>query len=303
MNPRQPCKFHGTSSLKVIWEITNQCNFGCSYCIFSSTNRKLSNELSTEQSLNLILQIAEAGTHHIKFTGGEPFMRPDLFSILKGADDVGLPFDVSTNASVIWEENARSLSLLQNLAFIHVSLDGASEDEHELVRGEGTFKKTLRGLGHLCQAGIPVRLGTVIHAGNEHSLPALIDLCNQYHIRNVAFSLMEPVGRMRLSPQHLAVRSAESIQTELFRLSTENPNLKIENNFLRTSGECSICQAGKNIAYIDAEGLLHGCTWLKEKGLLQGHDLRENAFSDALRKIKIEIQDSYPINRYSGCPV
>ena len=133
MNNFSFCKFHFPNNIrKIIWEITNQCNYSCEYCIFSSTGKKPRGELSFEQCIQTIEQLKQEGFNYIKFTGGEPFMRDDFLDILSYAQSQGFSFDISSNASFINDEISQKLSFL-NINFIHISLDGYDSFSQEIV--------------------------------------------------------------------------------------------------------------------------------------------------------------------------
>src|SRR5579875_3777027 len=107
------CKFKiPLNGGRVIWEVTNECNYGCKYCIFASTGRKPEGELTTEEIFSALQQLRFQGFSHIKFTGGEPFLRDDMINILQEADKLGFQFDISTNASKLNEKIVEQLSNL-----------------------------------------------------------------------------------------------------------------------------------------------------------------------------------------------
>lgn len=128
---------------RVLWEITNTCNYHCSYCIFSSEAKEYEDELTTDEVKRTIKDLKENNFTYIKFTGGEPFTRKDMTEILKYASELGFDMDISTNASLITDEIAKEL---KNIKFpmVHVSLDGHDKETHEYVRGENTFERTLK---------------------------------------------------------------------------------------------------------------------------------------------------------------
>ena len=73
------CKFTlPNDEAKAIWEITHQCNYGCSYCIFSCNNKKIANELTKEECFHVIDELVKNNFKHLKITGGEPFIRKDM---------------------------------------------------------------------------------------------------------------------------------------------------------------------------------------------------------------------------------
>jgi len=180
---------------RIIWEVTNRCNYYCPYCIFSSSNELKSQELTSEQALNLIREIKQHGFTHLKITGGEPFLRKDIMDILEYSKRLGLKTDISTNASLITHDIAERLSDL-HLDMIHVSLDGHTIDIHEMVRGKNTFAPTIRGIKNLtAQSNIHVRIGFLIFKGNEDYLKKIAEFCQKIGADEVIFSLMEAVGR------------------------------------------------------------------------------------------------------------
>ncbi len=98
------CKFTlPNNEGKAIWEITHQCNYNCSYCIFSCNNKKIDGELTTEECYHIIDELVLHNFKHLKITGGEPFIRKDILEILKYASE-RLITDISTNASLITPE-------------------------------------------------------------------------------------------------------------------------------------------------------------------------------------------------------
>ncbi len=63
-----------------VWEITLKCNLACSHC-GSRAGQARTKELSTEESLDLVKQLAEVGIKEVTLIGGEAFMRPDWLEI------------------------------------------------------------------------------------------------------------------------------------------------------------------------------------------------------------------------------
>ena len=147
---------------RVLWEITNTCNYNCSYCIFSSETKKYENELTTNEVKQVIKDLKENNFTYIKFTGGEPFTRKDMIEILEYASNLEFDMDISTNASLITKEIAIALKKIK-FPMVHVSLDGYSRELHEYVRGKNTFEPTLRGIKYLTENNIYTRIGTVIY--------------------------------------------------------------------------------------------------------------------------------------------
>ena len=116
---------------RVLWEITNTCNYHCSYCIFSSESKKYENELSTEEIKKAIKELKENNFTYIKFTGGEPFTRDDMIEILKYARNLGFDMDISTNGSLITEKIAKELNVDPSYITKIIKKDARYEQEKE----------------------------------------------------------------------------------------------------------------------------------------------------------------------------
>jgi sulfatase maturation enzyme AslB (radical SAM superfamily) len=104
--------------------------------------------------------LAEAESLGVKeyyFTGGEPFMNPEIHPILEGALGQG-PVSVLTNGLLIRRDSAarlRSLSDATEYSLdLRVSIDGFDAATNDPIRGAGTFARILQGIRHLVEAGV-----------------------------------------------------------------------------------------------------------------------------------------------------
>lgn len=282
------CKFTLTSDGggKAIWEITHKCNYGCSYCIFSChKNSKITGELTTEECFHIIDELCKHDFRHLKITGGEPFIRKDIIDILRYASR-RLVTDISTNASLLTEEKVRLLNELK-LKMIHVSLDG-NMFEHESVRGEDTYLKTIRGLELLKKSTNKVRIGAVIHANNENNLEGLIRDSSSVAADEVIFSIMEPVERQDKSLYKK--RDNNDLISELDELRDKYKGRIIVNyNFGKQPGTVHRCPAGDKFLYINNFGEVSPCPWVHEvdKSCISSISLRDNSLDAVLKDKKL----------------
>ncbi len=129
----------------VVWNFTYTCNLRCKHCYSESGNvSKL--ELSTEEAMKVVDQIADFGVTSLAFSGGEPLMRKDFFEVARHAVDAGLYVSLATNGTLLNEDNVRKLKEV-GLHYVEVSLDGADAKTHDFFRGKtGAFNQTLQGL-------------------------------------------------------------------------------------------------------------------------------------------------------------
>ena len=273
---------------RVIWEVTNRCNYRCPYCIFNSTDKIKDKELSTEQALNLIDEIKQEGFTHLKITGGEPFLRKDILKILEHSRNLNLKTDISTNASMITEEIAQKLSNL-NLEMVHVSLDGHTKAIQEMARGKNTFESTVNGIKNLTkQQNIYVRVGCLIFKGNENYLSEIAEFCQKLGVDEIIFSFMEAVGRGN-SAKHLVTDKPNSYFISKIK-DIKLDNIKIRYNFsmdIKDVENC-ICPGGKRFLYVDSVGTVSPCTWITERApeYIYTKTLHEDSLRNILKDCK-----------------
>lgn len=268
MNDLSFCKFHFVQNIrKVIWEITNKCNYSCEYCIFSSTGQTPRGELSFDNVILTLEQLKNSGFNYIKFTGGEPFTRKDMFAILTETQRLGFQFDISTNASLIDEKISQQLSTLAP-HFIHVSLDGYDLTSHESVRGKKSYHKTFNGLHELIKYNKNIRLGCVIHSHNEHHLQEIVQLANTLKVKEIIFSIMIPLGRMDKDSNHVATQSPEKLISIIESLSSNDTKVShnIHSNIqpITFKHNMKACPGGSDFLFIDSIGTISPCTWVSE---------------------------------------
>lgn len=129
----------------------------------------------------------------VMLTGGEPFLRKDIFDIIRYSVSKGIATECVSNGSLIDEDLAKEIvgSGLSNIA---ISLDGANSKTHDFIREEGSFKKALAALSNLVSAkrrnkkGPQISVWTTIMKENVTELfdiiPLVRDLgveCLVYH--------------------------------------------------------------------------------------------------------------------------
>ena len=273
------CKFTlPNNEGKAIWEITHQCNYNCSYCIFSCNSKKIDGELTTEECYHIIDELVLHNFNHLKITGGEPFIRKDILEILKYASE-RLITDISTNASLITPEKVELLNQLK-LKMIHVSLDG-DKLEHESVRGNNTYERTIKGLEALRKSVNKVRIGSVIHSNNQYDLESLILDSVGLEADEIIFSIMEPVAGQARSlvktvPNEVLISQIDELREKYNGQITVNYNFGKQPNFVHR------CPAGNKFLYINNFGNVSPCPWVLEsdKTCITTKSLRDNSLEE-----------------------
>jgi sulfatase maturation enzyme AslB (radical SAM superfamily) len=133
------------------------CNLTCHHCFIScSPKNHTFGFLTLEQVRQRLEESVALGVKEYYFTGGEPFLNPDMVPILVEALRYG-PATVLTNGTVLKDEWLTTLAeaeadSLYSLEF-RVSIDGFSPQMNDPIRGEGTFARAMRGVAKLVEHG------------------------------------------------------------------------------------------------------------------------------------------------------
>jgi sulfatase maturation enzyme AslB (radical SAM superfamily) len=134
-----------------------RCNLTCRHCFIScSPNNDAFGFLSFDVVRRTLEESVALGVKEYYFTGGEPFLHPQMVDILELTLRYG-PATVLTNATVFKDDWLRRLADAENASpyslEFRVSIDGYTAAMNDPVRGEGTFERALRGLRQLVDHG------------------------------------------------------------------------------------------------------------------------------------------------------
>lgn len=178
----------------VVWNVGRRCNLRCVHCYSQSRDLDYSGELTTEEGLALIDDLAQYGSPVLLFSGGEPLMRPDILTLIEHARSKGMRAVLSTNGTLITEELAFKLKEL-DLSYVGISLDGL-KSTHDKFRGKkGAFDMAIKGLRNCKKAGIKVGLRFTINKTNTEDIPGIFDLLRKEDIPRVCFYHLVYTGR------------------------------------------------------------------------------------------------------------
>jgi MoaA/NifB/PqqE/SkfB family radical SAM enzyme len=170
----------------VVWSTTRTCNLKCVHCYTDSEGRRYDGELTTDQGMSLINDLASFGVPSLLFSGGEPLMRPDLFRLINHAAKVNLRPVISTNGTLIDRDNAMRIKD-SGVVYVGISLDGM-EDVNDRFRGvEGAFKKAMRGFEQCRSVGQRVGLRLTLTERNYRDLNRIFDFIEQEGINRACF--------------------------------------------------------------------------------------------------------------------
>ncbi len=173
------------TELKECWfHLTDNCNLACRHCLFSASPAA-TRTLSRAQLEKGLGEARALGCTLFYFTGGEPFVYPDFVAIL--ADllrDQAVHAVVLTNGMLLGEHLAALAQLPADRLHLQISMDGL-EENHQRLRGAGTFSRLLANLEAIQGAGFAVTLSVAVNSANVDELPALVEFAAAHGVKNV----------------------------------------------------------------------------------------------------------------------
>ncbi len=201
----------------VIWIISGKCNLNCVHCYAS---RFLSlPHLTVEERLRLIKELADNGVMHVGITGGEPLLEEDLELYIKEIRDRGMTCDINTNATLMNEEKARFLRRYD--VFLYVSIDGASKETHEKIRGRGNWERLMKGIEIISGEELEFSTVMTISKLNYREMEDYVRLAEKLGAFSACMIPLMPSGRAteKIIPSEgeliYALRAAEAAADEL----------------------------------------------------------------------------------------
>jgi mycofactocin radical SAM maturase len=238
------------------WELTYACNLSCVHCL-SSSGRRDPRELTTHECLAVVDQLRELQVFYVNIGGGEPMLRRDFDDIVEYATthQVGVKF--STNGTYLDAAAARRFAAMDYLD-IQVSIDGATADVNDAVRGEGSFAAAVRAMDHLAEADFgPFKISLVVTRHNVEQLDRYVELADRYGAQ-LRVTRLRPAGRGADTWHELHPTQAQ--QRFLYDWLMDRPNVLTGDSFFHLSafGEAlpglNLCGAGRVVCLIDPVG-------------------------------------------------
>ncbi|MFZ4765565.1 MAG: radical SAM protein [Roseimicrobium sp.] len=178
----------------VVWNITRRCNLKCVHCYSDSDAREYPGELSWDQCVNVIDDLAKFEVPALLLSGGEPTIHPRFFDIAEYARSQGLRLTLSTNGTLINEAYAARIKHL-GFSYVGISLDGIGRT-HDHFRGRpGAFDKAVQAFRNCKAVEQKVGLRLTLSRQNIDDLEQILDFIEQEDIERVCFYHLVPSGR------------------------------------------------------------------------------------------------------------
>jgi mycofactocin radical SAM maturase len=268
------------------WELTYACNLSCVHCL-SSSGRRDPRELSTAEAKAVIDELERMQVFYVNIGGGEPTVRPDFWELVDyaTAHHVGVKF--STNGVHIDAAVAQRLAG-SDYVDVQISLDGATAEVNDAVRGPGSFDTATRAMANLADAGFRgFKLSVVCTRQNIPQLDQFKEIADSFGAQ-LRLTRLRPSGRGADTWEELHPLPEQ--QRELYDwLVAHGEGVLTGDSFFHLSayGESmpglNLCGAGRVVCLIDPVGDVYACPFAIHEEFLAGNVRQAGGFQPVWR--------------------
>ncbi|MCK4809520.1 MAG: radical SAM protein [Candidatus Omnitrophica bacterium] len=244
--------------LRVMFELTYQCNFYCKHCYVPLSYRRKAGELKTKEVFSILGQLADIGCFYLGFTGGEPFLRKDIMEIFRYAKKKGFEVIIYTNGSLINEEIADELATLRPNK-VDITIPAMSKKALEkITRAPNSHKRIFKAIDLLYKRRVELGFKTCVLKENESEIKEIQDFAVSLGALHRLDDTLSP--RLNGSKEPYKYRGRMANNRGQSRLSVIDCRLseEIENRTPKTENLFK-CGVGKTQAAITPFGELKMC--------------------------------------------
>ena len=267
-------------------DLTYRCNERCIHCYLDHEDH---GEMNTQEIKRVLEQLAQTGTLFLTFSGGEIFLRSDLFELLEFARSLHFDISLKTNALLIDIERARKLREL-SVRKIQISIYSAQPEVHDAItKVRGSLERTLAAIRFLQAEGLQVKIACPLMKRNLTAYRNVQALAAELGVPYVLDMTITPKmdGDMSL----LQLRSSTSELLPILQDASLNPRAcspnSLEAETISTGSATSSgiesqayddipCSAGHNSCYISPYGDVFPCVQMP----VATGNLRKQTFQD-----------------------
>jgi mycofactocin radical SAM maturase len=269
------------------WELTYACNLACRHCL-SSSGRRDPNELSTAEAKAVIDELERMQVFYVNIGGGEPTIRSDFWELLDYAVEHHVGVKFSTNGSRITPQVAARLAG-NDYVDIQISLDGATAEVNDAVRGEGSYDTAIAAMEYLAAAGFEgFKLSVVCTRQNISQIDDFKAIADRFGAQ-LRLTRLRPSGRGADVWDELHPTAAQ--QRELYDwLLAHGEQVLTGDSFFHLAGYgeslpgLNLCGAGRVVCLIDPVGDVYACPFAIHDRFRAGNVRDEGGFAHVWRE-------------------
>ncbi|MDX2313250.1 MAG: radical SAM protein [Gammaproteobacteria bacterium] len=317
-------------------ELTHRCNLRCVHCYLGDQDairKHHRDEMSTQQIMDLIDEVVDAGALNFTFSGGDPMVRKDFAEVYIYAVKKGLLVTIFCDGVLVSDKIIEVFNTFPP-RMVEISIYGASRETYEgITQVKGSFKRCLAGIERLHQNGQRFTLKTVMMTRNRHELEDMRALAKSYGVDFYFDTAIFPclphgdnagAANRERSPASVDVQPPSLHQPTALRVTPdeaavaqlsdpekvqEMADLYVRTKDIPDNDRLYVCGAGQTTFHVDPYGNVQPCTIstnvdynIRNGGFLKGW----NGPVAAIRDIRISADNSCRScdkqSLCSGCP-
>lgn len=182
----------------LFWNVTYACNFRCPIC-FTDAGAAAPDELTTSEALKIAGEAAGAGVRDVLISGGEPFLRPDLITILSALAEAGISARIASNGSLLDDDVLDALRRETLTKSFQISLDSVEPDHYAKLHGTSpaSLETVLGNLKRIQAHGFHTTVSVRLTPETLMGIPRLLDMAARENWATVTLHI--PVHTNRIN--------------------------------------------------------------------------------------------------------
>lgn len=303
----------------LVWDVTDKCNLRCKHCYNADMyfNKKV-NALSVDDKIEMIKKIANNGFKYLSLLGGEPLACEDLDLILKTAKDNNLKVFITTNGTLM-SRDIIDMLVKNEVYTIVVSIDGATAESNDNIRGVGSFERAtenLRNLNKLIKKyslNMQTGISTTLTKKNRDDLINMPKLAHELGVDKLIFSTFVESGNgdknidefqydynkiqdvvEEIAAKEIVKYPNLSVQLDMRPYLTQYLKRKYKLKNVHLAETFVDCLAGEEMWYMTADGDIHPCN------IMINQKLPKDFPKDKIKIEKVNIREYESLSNFEN---
>lgn len=270
----------------VAWESTRACQFACVHCRAQAQKNPDPQQLTTNEALGLVNQIAELCKPVFIISGGDPLQRADIFEVASYASSLGFRVVMSPSGSNLSNETFTKMKLA-GVKMISLSLDGSTSQVHDSFRQvPGAYELAMRNMTLARQNKVAFRVNTTVTQHNILDLFNIQKVAAEMGASEWDVFMLVPTGRGKVKMEVTPQQYEQTIEA-IYQASISSPipiKMTCAPQYMRVIAQHQKepkthmggrgCMAGNGFCFISHIGEVFGCGFLP----VPAGDIRKQSF-------------------------
>ena len=285
--------------LSMQWDLTWRCDHACVHCYLTERRQE---ELSYEEGVRALDQMADAGVMMLLISGGDPFLRPDALDLLKAARARAFDIKINTHGNFIDDALADELALLSP-SRVSVSIYSEHAHEHDAVTLiKGSHAKSVAALKRLSERGVKVNIKTPVMSHNATGWAGVERLATELNATWELDGNIIPDDQSDFGLCKIGVDPTERVLATLKAMAPHRAQAVPFYELPPTPSSNRTCSAGTVSGYLSPDGRVSPCiNWREWMGSIREQSFEEIWYNSAVAQRQRELRRASYLRDCEGC--